>query len=567
MPTGDLTLYTSGYSLLEKTKLAQSEQRRQETLDSSGRPKVERFFIEDTYSVVAPRAAAPSIGVSTTTFTSDSFTTDFATSPTPTVFPTPSPSPSAGIPSGFIPDFSSDATEFADPSQAAGGGPDLVLDSGYGDEPNQLRRKFVVAEDDEEDEDGLILKKNPTHGFVGVSGLMWNSFNFRSASAVWTGRTGDLFFEEFNSAEIVDSRFKPEFEFLSNKGESLNTSVSPDTIFENHRFRVDWTLRYRGVKQFSFPDPEGYEIFRSDSPYPFDVSKQHRALFPQRTELAFSIISSGEYSNFYGVFRGPSSPPRVANISTSCTPEHIYITRGYVYCTYTFTGLYRVGNPDWWDFWGVVDSGAFPPANNMRYVITDFAGDRGREDGGADIRYDVIAIRVTLPRTGLPGGQIEYRKSSILAGAFSANVFDIERKKAQHFFDSMYDGDPLKAITKVRQSESSNWDADILNWDPQELWPSTLSYNSQTGLARAIVQRDTVSTTKNFVTFEKTLPTGLTSREVATLITAARPFTFDAYNNPNSGFTAISGMEGGTSAGILYDEIYPLNDTPTEGLL
>ncbi len=141
MPTGDLTLYTSGYSLLEKTKLAQSEQRRQETLDSSGRPKVERFFIEDTYSVVAPRAAAPSIGVSTTTFTSDSFTTDFATSPTPTLFPTPSPSPSAGIPSGFIPDFSSGATEFADPSQAAGGGPDPVLGSGYGDEPNPLRRR------------------------------------------------------------------------------------------------------------------------------------------------------------------------------------------------------------------------------------------------------------------------------------------------------------------------------------------------------------------------------------------------------------------------------------------
>ena len=145
MPTGDLTLYTSGYSLLEKTKLAQSEQRRQETLDSSGRPKVERFFIEDTYSVVAPRAAAPSVGVSTTTFTSDSFTTDFATSPTPTLFPTPSPSPSAGIPSGFIPDFSSGATEFADLSQAAGGGPDPVLDSGYGDEPNRLRRKFVVT--------------------------------------------------------------------------------------------------------------------------------------------------------------------------------------------------------------------------------------------------------------------------------------------------------------------------------------------------------------------------------------------------------------------------------------
>jgi len=138
MPTGDLTLYTSGYSLLEKTKLAQSEQRRQETLDSSGRPKVERFFIEDTYSVVAPRAAAPSVGVSTTTFTSSSFTTDFATSPTPTVFPTPSPSPSAGFPSGFIPDFSSGATEFADPSQAAGGGPDLVLDRGYVDEPNRL---------------------------------------------------------------------------------------------------------------------------------------------------------------------------------------------------------------------------------------------------------------------------------------------------------------------------------------------------------------------------------------------------------------------------------------------
>jgi len=139
MPSGDLTLYTSGYSLLEKTKLAQSEQRRQETLDSSGRPKVERFFIEDTYSVVAPRAAAPSVGVSSTTFTSESFATDFAVAPTPTVFATPSPSPSIGFPSGFIPDFSSGATEFVDPSQAAGGGPDLVLDRGYVDEPNRLR--------------------------------------------------------------------------------------------------------------------------------------------------------------------------------------------------------------------------------------------------------------------------------------------------------------------------------------------------------------------------------------------------------------------------------------------
>jgi hypothetical protein len=138
MPSGDLTLYASGYSLLEKTKLAQSEQRKLETLDSSGRPKVERFFIEDTYSVVAPRAAAPSVGVSTTTFTSSSFTTDFATSPTPTVFPTPSPSPSAGFTSGFIPDFSSGDTEFADPIQAAGGGSDLVLDRGYVDEPNRL---------------------------------------------------------------------------------------------------------------------------------------------------------------------------------------------------------------------------------------------------------------------------------------------------------------------------------------------------------------------------------------------------------------------------------------------
>jgi hypothetical protein len=138
MPSGDLTLYASGYSLLEKTKLAQSEQRRQGTLDSSGRPKVERFFIEDTYSVVAPRAAAPSVGVSTTTFTSGSFATDFATSPTPTVFATPSRSPSIGFPSGFIPDFSSGATEFADTSQAAGGGPDLGLDRGYVDEPNRL---------------------------------------------------------------------------------------------------------------------------------------------------------------------------------------------------------------------------------------------------------------------------------------------------------------------------------------------------------------------------------------------------------------------------------------------
>jgi hypothetical protein len=138
MPSGDLTLYASGYSLLEKTKLAQSEQRKLETLDSSGRPKVERFFIEDTYSVVVPRTSTPSVGVSSTTFTSSSFATDFAAAPTPTVFATPSPSPSAGSPSGFIPDFSSGATEFADPSQAAGGGPDLILDRGYVDEPNRL---------------------------------------------------------------------------------------------------------------------------------------------------------------------------------------------------------------------------------------------------------------------------------------------------------------------------------------------------------------------------------------------------------------------------------------------
>jgi hypothetical protein len=559
MPTGDLTLYTSGYSLLEKTKLAQSEQRRQETLDSSGRPKVERFFIEDTYSVVAPRAAAPSIGVSTTTFTSDSFTTDFATSPTPTVFPTPSPSPSAGIPSGFIPDFSSDATEFADPSQAAGGGPDLVLDSGYGDEPNQLRRKFVVAED-EEDEDGLILKKNPTHGFVGVSGLMWRSFNFKAASAVWVGRFFDNFTEYLNRVEHVDSRFKPEFEFRSNKGELLNTSVSRETVFEDHVSLFDWVVRYKSL--FTTPPPNVEVVFtRSSSPYPFNLSARHRALSPQSTELLFSISPSGEYSNFYGVFRSQLHSSRAASIGTSCTPEYIYITRGYYYSIYNSKGLSDAGNPNYYDFWGYVADDALP-ADTLRY--RPFAI---REDGGSDIRYDVITIRVSLPRTGSPGGELEYKRFSRFLGVWPGNFFDRERQRRQHFFDSMYDGDPLKAITRARQSESSNWDADILNWDPQELWPSTLSYNSQTGLARAIVQRDAVANTKNFVTFEKTLPTGLTSREVATLVTAARPFTFDAYNNPNSGFTAISGMEGGTSAGILYDEIYPLNDTPTEGLL
>jgi hypothetical protein len=182
MPTGDLKLYTSGYSLLEKTKLAQSEQRRQGTLDSSGRPKVERFFIEDTYSVVAPRASAPSVGVSTTTFTSGSFATDFAAAPTPTVFATPSPSPSAGFPSGFIPDFSSGATEFADPSQAAGGGPDLVLDRGYVDEPNRFKTRravkegafLVISNTNRQRDDNFILQIRPPSGpqLITVPGML-----------------------------------------------------------------------------------------------------------------------------------------------------------------------------------------------------------------------------------------------------------------------------------------------------------------------------------------------------------------------------------------------------------
>jgi hypothetical protein len=112
MPNGNLTLYASGYSLLEKIRLIQSEQRRQETLDSSGRPKVERFFTEDTYSVLAPRTSTPSIG----------------------------------FPSGFIPDFSSGATEFADPTQVSAGGPDLILDRGYGDEPNRLAGRSTSSD-------------------------------------------------------------------------------------------------------------------------------------------------------------------------------------------------------------------------------------------------------------------------------------------------------------------------------------------------------------------------------------------------------------------------------------
>jgi hypothetical protein len=211
MPTGDLTLYTSGYSLLEKTKLAQSEQRRQETLDSSGRPKVERFFIEDTYSVVAPRAAAPSVGVSTTTFTSSSFTTDFATSPTPTVFPTPSPSPSAGFPSGFIPDFSSGATEFADPSQAAGGGPDLALDRGYVDEPNRFKKRrvglqqeafLVISNVNKERDDNFILQIRPPSGsqLITVPGLL--DFTETGTATTYTYLSKNLTLEEFFNTDV-----------------------------------------------------------------------------------------------------------------------------------------------------------------------------------------------------------------------------------------------------------------------------------------------------------------------------------------------------------------------------
>jgi hypothetical protein len=332
-----------------------------------------------------------------------------------------------------------------------------------------------------------------------------------------------------------------------------NSSVAPETVFTDARngpeLSTVWVLRYKS----GYLAPGEFKVQRVDIPFPFNLNTTHVVLGDQRSELG-----AEDYSTFYGVLGNPVIYPRVTNINTSCTPEHIYITKGYSYSTKNAQGRSNAVNPDYWDFWGYIGPDDpwwdGPTGRQERFQILSL-------NSGYDIRYDVITIRVSLPRTGSPGGELEYKRSSISLGNLNRNVFDQNRERRQHFFDSMYDGDPLKAITKVRQSESSNWDADILNWDPQELWPSTLSYNSQTGLARAIVQKSDIVNAKNFVTFERTLPTDLTSREVATLITAARPFTFDAYNNPNSGFTAVSDMEGVASAGILYDEIYPLNST------
>jgi hypothetical protein len=240
MPSGDLTLYASGYSLLEKTRLVQSEQRKLETLDSSGRPKVERFFTEDTYSVVAPRAAAPSVGVSTTTFTSDSFTTDFATSPTPTVFPTPSPSPSAGFPSGFISDFSSDATEFADPSQAAGGGPDLVLDRGYMDEPNRLSPSrapstpfLVISNVNKARDDNFILQIRPPSGsqLITVPGLL--DFTEDNIATTYTYLSKGLTLERFFDTDV----------FRQIDREILDRSLGGPIRYNSPAFRLTPDLR------------------------------------------------------------------------------------------------------------------------------------------------------------------------------------------------------------------------------------------------------------------------------------------------------------------------------------
>jgi len=142
MASGDITLFTSLYTILEKTQLNQQEQRERGTRDSSGVPKIQRFFVRDSYSTTNPEPQPTTSGISSTSFTSN-----FVAPTTTETFTASSAVGPEQSTSGFTSDFSASvATTAGTQADEESGSTTVGLEKGYVDEPNRLIRGRVAGD-------------------------------------------------------------------------------------------------------------------------------------------------------------------------------------------------------------------------------------------------------------------------------------------------------------------------------------------------------------------------------------------------------------------------------------